>query len=299
MHKPYLLAALLYYLVIPFIYLISVLPFPVLYLLSDFVYFILYYLTGYRKKVVLQNLRNSFPNKTDAEINRLCKDFFHYLCDLMLETIKTLTITPESMLKHCRFNPAALTLFNKLAEEQKSIILVMGHWGNWEWSGHPCSLLLKQQLYVLYHPIANKYFDRLMYHIRTRTGTKLIPMKAAYKEMLNHRNELTATAFIADQTPQPNSAYWTTFLNQDTPVFKGTEVIAKKLNYPVVYASIKKVKRGYYEMFAEVLVANPATTADGEISELHTRRLEQDILAQPATWLWSHRRWKHKRPATQ
>src|SRR6185312_2942086 len=97
-------------------------------------------------------------------------------------------------------------------------------------------------------PIANKYFDKLMHHIRTRVGTKLIPMQKAFKEILKHRDELTITAFIADQTPQPNGAYWTTFLNQDTPVFSGTEVIAKKLNYPVVYAAIKRVKRGYYEM---------------------------------------------------
>ena len=288
--------ALVYYLLLPFIYLISLLPFPVLYLFSDFVYFIVYYVTGYRKKVVMQNMRNAFPEKTEKELNRLCKDFFHYLCDLMLETLKTLTISKKEIIDHCKFDPKSFALFEQLAKENKSVILVIGHFGNWEWSGHPCSLLLKHQMYVLYHPVANKYFDRLMYHIRTRTGTRLIPMKTAYKEILAHRNELTITAFIADQTPQPNGAYWTTFLNQDTPVYKGTEVISKKLNYPVVYASIKRVKRGYYEMFAEILVADPSKTVEGEISELHTRRLEQDILSQPETWLWSHRRWKHKRP---
>jgi KDO2-lipid IV(A) lauroyltransferase len=122
-------------------------------------------------------------------------------------------------------------------------------------------------------------------------------MKTSFKEMLAHRKELTCNVFISDQTPMPDSAYWTTFLNQDTPVFKGTEVIAKKLNMPIIYASMKKVKRGYYEMFSETLVENPATTADGEISELHTRRLEKDINEQPQDWLWSHRRWKYKRPA--
>ncbi|MCW3123965.1 MAG: lipid biosynthesis acyltransferase [Flavipsychrobacter sp.] len=288
--------ALVYYLLLPLIYLISLLPFPVLYLFSDFVYFIVYYVTGYRKNVVMQNMRNAFPDKTQKELNRLCKDFFHYLCDLMLETLKTLTISKKEIINHCKFDPKSFALFEQLAKENKSVILVIGHFGNWEWSGHPCSLLLQHQMYVLYHPVANKYFDRLMYHIRTRTGTRLIPMKTAYKEILAHRDELTITAFIADQTPQPNGAYWTTFLNQDTPVYKGTEVISKKLNYPVVYASIKRVKRGYYEMFAEILVADPSKTVEGEISELHTCRLEQDILSQPETWLWSHRRWKHKRP---
>lgn len=293
------MAALVYFLVLPFIYLISLLPFPLLYLLSDFLYFIIFYVTGYRKKIVLQNLRNSFPHKTEKEINRLCKDFFHYLCDLMLETLKPLTMSKKSIVDRCKFDPASLALFQKLADENRSLILVMGHFGNWEWSGHPFSILLKHRLYVLYHPLTNKHFDKLMYHIRSRNGTRMIDMKYAYKEMLLHRDELTATAFIADQTPQPNNAYWTTFLNQETPVFKGTEVIAKKLNLPVVYASIKRVKRGYYEMFAEVLVDNPAATADGEISEIHTRRLEKDIIEQPEIWLWSHRRWKHRRPAAK
>ena len=292
----YSLAALVYYLVIPLIYLLSILPFPVLYLLSDFLYVIIYYVIGYRKKVVLQNMRNAFPSKTDEEINRLCKDFFHYFCDLMVEIVKALTISKKEIIRRCRFDPASFDLLSKLADEQKSIIMVIGHLGNWEWSGYPCNLMLQQQMYVLYHPLANKYFDKLMYHMRARNGTKMIAMKNTYREMLAHKNELAITVFIADQTPQPENAYWTTFLNQDTPVFKGTEVIAKKLNLPVVYAAIKRVKRGYYDMFAEMLVENPAGTMDGEISELHTLRLEQDIIEQPATWLWSHKRWKHKRP---
>ena len=129
-------------------------------------------------------------------------------------------------------------------------------------------------------------------------GTKLIAMRDTYKDMLQTKDELNATAFIADQTPSNLAgAYWTNFLNQDTPVFKGTEVIAKKIGYPVVYSNVKRVRRGYYEMTVEMLVEDPKKTADGEISDLHTRKLEQDIREQPETWLWSHRRWKHKRPA--
>ncbi len=138
-----------------------------------------------------------------------------------------------------------------------------------------------------------------MLNMRSRFGTRMIPMKSAFKQMLAHRNELTATVFLADQTPMPENAYWTTFLNQDTPVFKGTEIIAKKLNYPVVYCYVKKIKRGFYEIHAETLVENPAATKEGEISEMHTRRLEKDIIANPETWLWSHKRWKHKRPVSQ
>ncbi len=292
------MAALTYFLVIPFIYLLSLLPFPVLYLFSNFVYAVLYYIIGYRKKVVLENLRNSFPEKSEAEIKRICKAYYHYLCDLFLETFKTLTISKEAMIRHCSFAPGTMELFERFEKENKSAILVLGHYGNWEWAGNTFSLLCKHQLYVIYHPIGNKFFDDLMFKMRTRFGTKLITMKNTFREMLANRNELSMTAFIADQTPSSQNAYWTKFLNQDTPVFRGTEIIAKKLDSPVVYITINKIKRGYYQMQAEVLCEHPAGTADGVISELHTRRLEKDIIACPEIWLWSHRRWKHKKPVT-
>ncbi|RYE24185.1 MAG: lipid A biosynthesis acyltransferase [Sphingobacteriales bacterium] len=290
------MSAIIYYLVLPFIYLISILPFRLLYAFSDGLYFLLYRVLGYRKEVVLTNLRNSFPEKSEDEIKKIARAYYKYLCDLFLETFKTLTISKETMLKHCYFNADAKVLFDKLAAEDKSIVLVLGHLGNWEWAGNTVSLELKQQLYVIYHPISNKYFDWLMYKMRTRFGTKLIAMKNTFRDMLENRAELNATAFIADQTPAPDSAYWTTFLNQHTPVFKGTELISRKINYPIVYATVKRVRRGYYELFAELLCENPKATSDGEVSELHTRRLERDIIAQPEVWLWSHRRWKHKRP---
>lgn len=245
----------------------------------------------------MTNLRNSFPEKSEEELKAICKKFYKYLCDLFLETFKTLTISKEKMLERCYFNPAAMEVFDKMAAENKSIILVLGHLGNWEWCGNTFSMQCKHQLYVIYHPLRNEYFDWLVYSMRTRFGTKLIAMKDTFREMLSNREELNATAFIADQTPSnPEGAYWTQFLNQDTPIFKGPELIARKINYPIVYARIKRVKRGYYEMYAEVLCENPKGTTDGEISELHTKRLEQDIISQPEVWLWSHRRWKHKRP---
>jgi KDO2-lipid IV(A) lauroyltransferase len=258
-------------------------------------YFILFHLLGYRKEVVYQNLRNSFPAKTDKEIKAIRKRYYKYLCDLFLETFKTLTIGKKTMLKHCYLHPLAKDLFNNLRAENRSFILVMGHFGNWEWAGNTFSLECDHQLYVIYHPLRNEYFNGLMYKMRTRFGTKLIAMKDTFREMLSQRDELNATAFIADQTPSPEKAHWMTFLNQDTPVFMGSEIIAKKIDYPIVYGSVKRVKRGYYEIFAEILVDNPKATAPGEISEKHTKRLEQDIIAQPEIWLWSHRRWKHKK----
>jgi KDO2-lipid IV(A) lauroyltransferase len=287
--------AIIFYLALPFLYLLSLLPFPVFYLFSDFVYFMMYYVMGYRKEVVTANLKKSFPSKNDKEIRHIRKAFYHYLCDLFLETFKTLTITHSSALKHCRLSPGSKALFEKYHSERKSVIIVMGHFGNWEWAGNSFSMQCPQQLYVIYHPLTNKFFNGLIYRMRTRFGTKLIAMRDTYKDMVRLKDEVNATAFIADQTPAPESAYWTTFLNQDTPVFLGTEKIARKMNYPVVYASVRRVKRGYYEIVAETLFEEPRLTKDGEITEAHTRKLEQEIIAQPEIWLWSHRRWKHKR----
>lgn len=291
----YTMSTLLYYCFLPILYLISILPFPIFYLVSDGICFLLYTIFGYRKKVVYENLKNSFPNKSHLELKQLEKQFYHYLCDLFLETLKTLTISKEEAVKRCKFSANTTQLLNELADKKQSCILVMGHYGNWEWAGNSFSLQCKQQLYVIYHPLTNKHFDKLMYDMRTRFGTKLYAMKDTMREMIRNRNEVNATAFIADQTPSPEGAYWTTFMNQDTPVFWGTEKIAQKLNYPVVYVTIKRLKRGFYEVDSEILVADPKNTKEGEISELHTRKLEKDILAQPEIWLWSHRRWKHKR----
>ncbi len=287
--------AIIFYLILPFIYLISVLPFTVLYLLSDGVYFVLYYITGYRKKIVLANLRNSFPEKNEEELKRISKAFYRYFCDLILEITKTLTIGRQSVMKRCKFSPEAYTLFLKYARERRSIILVLGHWGNWEWSGKSFGLLGMQQLYVIYHPLHNIYFDRLTCNLRRRFGVRAMTMKSTWREMANRKTEFTATAFLGDQTPPPEGAYWTTFLNQDTPVFYGTEKIARKLNFPVIYSRVDRIKRGQYLISATVISDDPANTADGEITEKHTRELEKDIIAKPEIWLWSHRRWKHKR----
>lgn len=288
-----------YYLALPFLYLISILPWWLFYGISDVVFFLLYYVIGYRKKVVWQNLKNSFPEKSDRELKLIMRRFYRYLCDLFLETFRTLTMSSSYALKHCSLDPKAKALFDRYQEEKKSFIIVMGHYGNWEWAGNTFSLMCKHQLHVIYHPLANEHFNNLIIKIRTRFGTRLTPMRDAFRDMVNYRSQLTATAFIADQTPFPENAYWTTFLNQDTPIFRGTEKIASKMGYPVVYVSVKRVKRSYYHITAETLFENPAKTKEGEISEAHTRKLEKDIREQPEIWLWSHRRWKHRRNIEQ
>lgn len=292
-----LLQGILYYFSLPFIYLLSILPFRLLYIISDGVYFIIYHIIRYRRKVVRLNLTNSFPEKSINEILRIEKEFYRYFCDLFLETFKTLTISSAKMVEHCKFEVETQEIFDRLAKENQSVMIVMGHFGNWEWGGNTFSICCKQQLYVIYHPLTNQYVNRLMYNMRTRFGTRLIAMKDTMRDIITHKNELTATAFIADQTPLPDRAYWMNFLNQDTPVFLGIEKIALKTHFPIVYITIRRVKRGYYRVFAEKLDLPLAGSETGKITELHTRKLEKDIQGQPQNWLWTHRRWKHKRMA--
>ncbi|MFN5183593.1 MAG: lysophospholipid acyltransferase family protein [Bacteroidota bacterium] len=284
-----------YYLIVPLLYLISVLPDFLLYGIADILFLLVYHIFGYRKKVVTDNLKKSFPEKSDDEINKIRKKFYRYLCSLILETFRLLTISREKMCDVCKLDQSAIDIFEQYAKNKQSIITVMGHWGNWEWAQNAFSATLNQQLYIIYHPLHNKKFDELAAKMRTRFGTKMIAMKDTMREMLRHRNEICVTAFASDQTPPPEGAYWTKFLNQETPVFFGPEKISKKLNLPVVYISIKMISRGRYIVSAETLVADPSITSDGEISELHTKRLEKDIIEMPEIWLWSHRRWKHKR----
>lgn len=285
---------LAYYLALPFIYLLAFLPFRAMYAVSDFLFFLLFHVVGYRRKVVEQNLRNSFPNKTEQEIQTLSKKYYSYLCDLILESLKKININEKEALEHCRFMNAEL--LERFYNENKSVILLMGHYGNWEWAGSSFSLSNKQPLYVVYKPLSNPYFEKLMCKTRTMFGTRLIKMDNTLRDIINLKNDCSAFAFIADQTPAPEHAYWTQFLNQDTPLFLGAEKIARKMNYPVLFVNIVRVKRGYYEIHTEVVSENPRETAENEITEAYVRRLEQEIVKMPETWLWSHRRWKYTRP---
>jgi KDO2-lipid IV(A) lauroyltransferase len=280
------------------IYLLVLLPFPIYYLLSDVLYSLGYYLIGYRKKVIYQNLRNSFPQKSEAEIRAIGKRYYAFMIDLFLETFKQLVMSPKSIQK--RFHFVNLGVLEPFLEKHQSIIFVLGHYGNWEWCGQRAQLLGLFQQDVLYHPLSSPFFDWLTYKLRARWGVGLIPMQVSIKEMIRRKDMLTATAFLADQTPSNKDAcHWMTFLNQDTPVFLGTEKIAKKLNRPVVFVHINRVKRGYYETSFTVITDTPKDTPDNWITERHTQLLEEDIIKRPELWLWSHRRWKHKRPVDQ
>ncbi len=286
------MAALSFYLLYPIIYLIASLPFWAMYLFSDFLY-LLMRLTGYRREVVIKNLKNSFPEKSPEEINRICNDFYRYLCDLLLETLKTLNMSEKETQKRVKFHNTEW--LDRLHAEKRSIVIVMGHYGNWEWAGPSFTLTTNFQLVVIYRPLSHPYFERMMTGMRTRFGTRITPADKTLRDMVAYRDEVTATAFIADQTASSQNAYWTTFLNQETLVFTGPEKLAKKFKYPVVFMNVVRTRRGYYEITPELLFENPETTAENEITDRFFQRLETEIKRDPVPWLWSHKRWKHKR----
>ncbi len=285
--------ALAFYLAYPFIYLLASLPFGVMYAVSD-VFAFLINLIGYRKDVIRMNLRNSFPQKTDKEIEQLVRQYYQYMCDLSLETFKTMKMTPEQHRKRVILHQPEI--LDELYKANQSIVIVLGHYGNWEWFGPSITLNTRYQLVVIFRPLSQPYFDRMMTGWRTRFGTEITPVQQTIRTMAANRNRVTATAFVADQAA-PINAYWTTFLNQDTSVFTGAEKLATKFGYPVIYLHATRPKRGYYTLTPEVLYPDPKKTAENEISEGFTRRLEKDIIADPVIWLWSHKRWKNKRPA--
>lgn len=268
---------------------------PFLYVFSTVLKFVLFDLIGYRNKVIISNLKNSFPNKSEKEIKEISNRFYIFFCDLLLETLQTLTLSGNKIRERCKISSQAKELIDGFQIKNQSIIIVMGHIGNWEWGGASFSSEFNMQLNVIYHPLKNKVFNHLVRFMRMRYGTGLIAMNDSFREMVKNRNNLTATAFIADQSPPPEGAHWLYFLNQNTPFFRGPETLSKKMNLPVVYVSLSRIKRGHYILNAELLVEHPKNTPSGYITEVFAKKLEQEIVSQPEIWLWSHKRWKHKK----
>ena len=287
--------AVVYYLSIPFIYLLSVLPFPILYLKSDVFCFLLYHIFGYRRKVIRENLEHAFPGKTETERRKIERQFYRHFCDVIFEMIKLLTVSRKEVQKRCVLGENSRRTVKKYFEQKKNIIWVMGHTGNWEMAAQSFAGLEGYQLNVLYRKLTNPYFDKLLYRARSRFGAHPINVDDTFREMLRCKDTLNGTVFIADQTAQPENCHWMKFLSRDTPIYMGTEVLAKKLNYVVIYAYIYKVSRGRYEMRMELITENPSQLIDNQITETHVRLLERDIKAQPFNWLWSHRRWKYRK----
>lgn len=272
------------------------LPFWIIWGLADIFYGLLFYVVRYRRKVVRENLVRSFPEKSLKEIKRIEKEFYHHLSDLGLETIKFNQMTEEEI--DDRFKVHNLEIYEEYYRQGKSMILLGMHHNNWEWSGS-IQRFIKSQYLVVYNPVrGNKALESFILESRERFGAKSIQVNHSVRTALalNESERPGALVLGADQTPPPNSQFWTTFLNQETGFFTGPMKIAMKTNQPVVLHHTRKTGRGRYEVYHYKLIENPAEVKPEEIMLAYISRLEEIIRQEPEYWLWSHRRWKHKRP---
>jgi KDO2-lipid IV(A) lauroyltransferase len=280
---------LLYYLVIK---PLSWLPLPVLYFISGGIFFMLFHVFGYRKKVVWENISKAFPEKSKEEQTAIMKQFYRHLSEILAESIKSFSISEKQVKK--RVVALNTAIFDEYFKQGKSVIITGGHYNNWEWYALNVAFQIKHDVYGVYKPIKNKFFDNLMKNSRGRFGLNLISMAETREFLLKEQAKPVAIILGNDQSPSnPERAIWTTFMGRNTAVLHGTETIAKKHNWPVIYGELIKLKRGYYQIEYRVLFDQPKDTKEKEITEAHCKALEDTIRKAPQYYLWSHRRWKH------
>lgn len=274
-------------------FLVSCLPFWLLYLISDVLYILLYKVIRYRVKVVRDNLKNSFPEKSTSALREIEKDFYKYLPDLMVEIIKMKTIGQNEINKRFKIlNPEEL---QKQVDNGKSPILVTSHYGNWELAIHALCMQYSFPALIVYKPLSNRTFDDAFSAIRERFGAVMVPMKKTLRYVLKYKQTPHVSVYVADQSPTSSeSNFYMPFLNQSTYVFTGPEKMAVKLNSPVIFCEINRIRRGYYEATLSTLVENPQEYPEFEITRKHNQLAEKVIQRNPAFWLWSHKRWKRK-----
>lgn len=285
---------LAYILVYPLLWCISVLPFRLLYVVSDGVYVLLYHVIGYRKKVVTQNLKLVFPEKPETEILSIRKKFYKHLCDMFLEMIKTLTISPKQLER--RFNVKNKEELRRLESLDKSIVLMYGHYASWEWSIQ-IQNLIKFGGFGVYKKLANPYFDKLVRDIREKYNTQMIGTKEAIQIIkANEKKGIKGVlAFLSDQSPRLTSqVYWSKFMGIEVPCFTGAERLAKELDLTIAYLKVTKVKRGFYEGEIITLSETPRKHENYEITDMFLHEVEKQIYEAPEYYFWTHKRWKHR-----
>lgn len=289
------MSRLVYLLVYPFLWVISKLPFPLFYFLSDLVCFVVYHLVRYRRKTVAYNLQLVFPEKSAQDRKEIERKFYHHMCDMFLEMIKSISISEEELSK--RYVISNVEEIERILKMERSIIFLYGHYANYEWINALQLYGLQYRGFGIYKKIKNEYFDRLVHRIRGRFDAELIPTTRATKQITkNEKNNVRGIyAIIGDQSPKLSRAwYWTTFMGIKCPTFTGGEKLAKHLNMAAVYLHVEKVKRGHYIATFKTITDTPANCADHEITNTFLRHLESQIRAKPEYYLWTHKRWKHK-----
>ncbi len=278
----------------PFIWLFSILPMRILYIKSDFFYLLIYYIFGYRKKVVLENLKLSFPEKSDDELTQISKKFFKHFIDLIMESVKAFSISEKEILKRYTYkNPE---LVNQYAKEGRSIALMGAHQANWEWSTN-IALVLDIDVYGAYTKLQNKYFEKKIRDSREKFGVMGFKTSETVKGIQKNFNAKKQGAYIllSDQSPQPHKTYyWRNFLGIKVPVHTGAEMLSKRFDFVVINYVAKKVKRGYYEIEFQLITDSPKDFENYKITDKYTQLTEENIKKQPEFYLWSHKRFKHK-----
>lgn len=285
-----------YILAYPILWLISILPFRVLYFFSDCIYVLIYRIVGYRKKTVNQNLRLCLPNLTDAEYKAIEKKFYHHFCDNFLEMIKTMTISEKEMNK--RFVFENIEVLHEYEKKGKSIAIMCAHYSSYEWLLVMNRYLINHKGFGIYKRLGNPYFDRLVRKIRGRVGAELIDTKESVPIMLNNRRNgiLGVYGFISDQSPKIYRVpYWGKFFGMEVPVHGGAEMLAKKLDMNVIYVKGQKLSRGHYKATFIPFEGNPKEVPNFGLTDIFLRLLEEWITENPEYYLWTHKRFKHRR----
>jgi KDO2-lipid IV(A) lauroyltransferase len=282
----------MYYIVYGLLYAVSLLPIRVLYMLSDIFYFLVYYVTGYRKKVVMDNLLIAFPEKTEAERIAIAKQFYKNFIDSFIEAIKLVSAGDDFLKK--RFTISNMDVLNELHQSGKSCQIHLGHTFNWEWGQLVLQTFTPYKLMVVYMPISNAIFEKLFYKIRTRNGSIFLPATSMKSSMAYYKNSHYLLALVADQSPgNLQGAYWLNFFGRPTAFVSGPEKGARQNNLPVIFAYIEKPRRGYYHAVIDMATEDASKLQEGELTVKYVSYLEEVIKRNPSMWLWSHRRWKH------
>lgn len=274
------------------------LPLPVLYGLAHGLYLLLAYVVRYRWRVITQNLRNSFPEKTEAEIQRIGQAFYRHFAQVVVEILKLTVIRPEELARRLRFtNPELMT---QHFAEPRLVLSLGSHMGNWEWILSGAALAFPGRAAGVYKPLSNPFFEAFMRQLRTRLGAEAVPMLATLRYLVSHRGQGRTLSLLTDQAAGPEDRpYWTTFLHQPTSFYTSADRLAAQLDCAVLYVGIRRVRRGYYEVtFTELPDGRAAAAAPAgnfPVTEAFARQLERDMQAAPEQYLWTHRRWKHTR----
>ncbi|MFT6502643.1 MAG: KDO2-lipid IV(A) lauroyltransferase [Crocinitomicaceae bacterium] len=287
-----MLARIGYYI---FVLPLSHLPLGILYLFTDFLYLILVTTGIYRKSTIEENIQRSFPNLSPKERKKIKRKFYRHFTDLLAEGIKNLSISEKELKK--RFKVVNPELMQELYDRKRNVLLVSGHYNNWEWLITAQNFLFPHKAIGIGMPLSSKFWDKQINSRRERYGMKVVNAKNYKQELKSNPETLKAVLVLSDQSPgDALKSYWMDFLNQSTPVLFGAEMMAHDLDYSVVFFATRKIKRGYYKMELSLVAEKPSNTSWGQITESHTTKLEKEIIDQPAYWLWSHKRWKRQQP---